>query len=313
MRTFSRDVAIVASASFETPSEPARNEVEILLPVIHDALGQVGITQQDIGFTVSGSSDYLQGFPFAFVGALDAVGAWPPIRESHLEMDGAFALAEAVAVLQHSDSVYGTPLDTALVYAFSRPSRGDLDRTLAIQLDPYSVAPLWPDARGLAGLQAQAMRDSGKYGDVPAVPPTLVADGATAVVLAVGDRARELTKTPVWIRGIDHRIESPALGGRDLAVSVSTKTAADASGASNVDEAWLHVLYPHQELVLRDALGLSGQRVESKAGPMMVGGLERIAAGAASIAGSTKRAVAHATSGACLQQNLVAVLEGEAA
>jgi len=307
VRTFARDVAIVASASFETPSEPASNEVEMLLPVIHDALGQVGISQQDIGFTVSGSSDYLQGFPFAFVGALDAVGAWPPIRESHLEMDGAFALAEAVAVLQHSD------IDTALVYAFSRPSRGDLDRTLAIQLDPYSVAPLWPDARGLAGLQAQAMRDSGKYGDVPAVPPTFVADGATAVILAVGDRARQLTKTPVWIRGIDHRIESPALGGRDLTESVSTKTAAEAAGAVKVDEAWLHVLYPHQELLLRDALGLNGQPVDSKAGPMMVGGLERIAAAAKSIGGSTKRAVAHATSGACLQQNLVAVLEGEAA
>jgi hypothetical protein len=307
MREFAREVAIVASASFETPSEPARNEVEMLLPVIHDALGLVGLTQQGIGFTVSGSSDYLQGFPFAFVGALDAVGAWPPIRESHLEMDGAFALAEAVAVLQHGD------IDTALVYAFARPSRGELDRTLAIQLDPYSVAPLWPDARGLAGLQAQAMRDSGRYGDVPDVPETFVADGATAVVLAVGDRARELTNTPVWIRGIDHRIESPALGGRDLTVSTSARTAAAAAGADNLDAAWLHVLYPHQELLLRDAFGLNAQPVDSAAGPMMVGGLERIAAAASGIAGSAKRALAHATSGACLQQNLVAVLEAEAA
>jgi hypothetical protein len=307
-RTFDRNVAIVASASFETPSEPARNEVEMLLPVIHDALGAVGLTQQDIGFTVSGSSDYLQGFPFAFVGALDAVGAWPPIRESHLEMDGAFALAEAVEVLQHAD------IDTALVYAFARPSRGDLDRTLAIQLDPYSVAPLWPDARSLAGLQAQAMRDSGRFGDVPDVTPTYVADGATAVVLAVGDRARELTDTPVWIRGIDHRIESPALGGRDLTVSASTATAAKHAGVDGIDAAWLHVLYPHQELLLREALGISSQPVDSKAGPMMVGGLQRLAAAADGIAsGKASRAVAHATGGPCLQQNLVALLEGAAA
>ncbi len=307
MRNFKRPVAIVASASFETPSEPSRNEVELLLPVIHDALGQVGLTQQDIGFTVSGSSDYLQGFPFAFVGALDAVGAWPPIRESHLEMDGAFALAEAVAVLQHGH------VDTALVYAFARPSRGDLDRTLSIQLDPYSVAPLWPDARGLAGLQAQAMRDSGRFDSVPEVPPTHVADGCTAVVLAVGDRARELTKTPVWITGIDHRIEAPALGVRDLATSVSTRLAAESAGATDVDAAYLHVLYPHQELLLRDALGLNGQPVHSSAGPMMVGGLERIAAAAKAVAaGDARRAVAHATSGPCLQQNLVAVLDATA-
>jgi hypothetical protein len=307
MRSFDRPVAVVASASFETPSEPARNEVEMLLPVIHDALGQVGLTQQDIGFTVSGSSDYLQGFPFAFVGALDAVGAWPPIRESHLEMDGAFALAEAVAVLQHGG------IDTALVYAFSRPSRGELDRTLSIQLDPYSVAPLWPDARGLAGLQAQAMRDSGRFGEVPDVTPTYVADGATAVILAVGERAKQLTDSPAWIRGIDHRIEPPALGVRDLTTSASTKQAAEAAGATNIDEAYLHVLYPHQELLLRDALGLNGQPVDAKAGPFMVGGLERLAAAAKSVGGTGKRAVAHATSGACLQQNLVAVLEGAAA
>jgi hypothetical protein len=298
-----RDVAIVSWASFETPSEPARNEVEMLLPVIQEALGKVGLSQRDIGFTVSGSSDYLQGFPFAFVGALDAVGAWPPIRESHVEMDGAFALYEAVNVLQEEG------IDTALVYAFARPSRGELDRTLTLQLDPYVVAPLWPDARSLAGLQAQALKDKGV--DVPDVPPTHVADGAVAVVLAVGDRARALTGNPVWIRGIDHRIEPPALGVRDLTVSPSTETAAKVAGASGLDAAYLHVPYPHQELVLRHALGLNGQTVDAAAGPTMVGGLERFAAAAAAIsAGRAKRAVAHATSGPCLQQNLVAVLEG---
>jgi hypothetical protein len=312
-REFSRPVAIVAGAWFETPSEPERNEVEMLLPVIHDVLGKAGLTQQDIGFTVSGSSDYLQGFPFAFVGALDAVGAWPPIRESHVEMDGAFALAEAVEVLQHGPAG-GHSVDTALVYAFARPSRGELDRTLAIQLDPYSVAPLWPDARSLAGLQAQAMRDSGRFADVPDVPPTVVADGAAALVLAVGDRAREITSSPVWIRGIDHRIESPALGGRDLTTSPSTRTAAAEAGAVDIDAAWLHALYPHQELLLREAIGLNGQPVDAAAGPMMVGGLQRIAAAADAIAaGRARRAVAHATSGPCLQQNLVAVLEGERA
>jgi hypothetical protein len=312
-RDFARPVAIVAESWFETPVEPARNEVELLLPVIQDVLGKAGLTQQDIGFTVSGSSDYLQGFPFAFVTALDAVGAWPPIRESHVEMDGAFALAEAVEVLQHG-LAGGHSVDTALVYAFGRPSRGELDRTLAIQLDPYSVAPLWPDARSLAGLQAQAMRDSGRFAQVPDVPPTVVADGAAALVLAVGDRAREITSSPVWIRGIDHRIESPALGGRDLTTSTSTRAAAVAAGAVDIDAAWLHVLYPHQELLLREAIGLNGQPVDAAAGPMMVGGLQRIAAAADAIAsGRVQRAVAHATSGACLQQNLVAVLEGERA
>lgn len=305
MRDFARPVAIVASASFETPNEQARNEVEMLLPLIEKVRADVGIEQSDIGFTVSGSSDYLQGFPFAFVGALDAVGPWPPIRESHLEMDGAFALAEAIAVLQDEH------IDTALVYAFARPSRGELDRTLALQLDPYTVAPLNPDARGLAGLQAQAMRDSGRFADVPDVPATYVADGATAVILAVGDRARELTANPVWVTGIDHRIEAPALGVRDLTVSASAKLAGEHAGAADVEAAWLHTPYPYQELLLREALGLGDKPVHTAAGPMMVGGLERFAAAAQAIAaGEVNRALAHATSGPCLQQNLVGVLEG---
>jgi hypothetical protein len=309
-RAYRKPVAIVSWAEFSTPKEPARNEVELLIPIITEAKKKVGLEQKDIDFTVSGSSDYLQGYPFAFVGALDAVGAWPPIRESHLEMDGAFALYEAVEFLQHEG------IDTALVYAFARPSTSDLDRTLALQLDPYVVAPLWPDARSLAGLQAQAMRDSGRFGDVPDVAPTEVADGGTAVILAAGDRARELCERPAWIRGIDHRIEAPALGVRDLTTSPSTRTAAENAGALGVtaDGAWLHTPYPHQELILREALQLNGTKVDAAAGPTMVGGLSRLVGAANAIAsGDVQAAIAHATSGACLQQNLVALLGSEAA
>jgi hypothetical protein len=59
---------------------------------------------------------------------------------------------------------------------------------------------------------------------------------------------------------------------------------------------------------------LDDQPVHGAAGPMMVGGLQRLAAAADAIsAGEIRRAIGHATSGPCLQQNLVAVLEGAAA
>jgi len=314
-RTFNRPVAIIGAAEFRTPEEPARNEVEMLMPVIHDALADAGIKdkKKEIGFTVSGSSDYLQGFTFAFVGALDAVGAWPPIMESHVEMDGAFAFAEAVEVLQHGPELGGA--DTALVYAFSRPSRsGSADRTLALQLDPYLVAPLWPGQNDLAGLQAQAMRDSGRFADVPAVEATHVEDGAVALILAVGERAEQATKR-AWVTGIDHRIEAPALGVRDLSTSPSAKAAAEGAGAldAKVDAAFLHSQYRYQDLLLREAFGLNGQPVDSDPGPIMVGGLQRIAAAFRAVAsGEHSRVLAHATSGACLQQNLVTVLEASA-
>src|SRR5438445_6862176 len=142
-----RDIAVVAYSSW-TGVERERNEVEILMPVVHEVLASVRLTKDDIGFICSGTSDFLAGQPFSFVSALDAVGAWPPVMESHVEMDGAWALYEAWVRLQHGD------VDTALVYAFGRSSQGDLRDILVTQLDPYCVAPLAPSWIELAALQA---------------------------------------------------------------------------------------------------------------------------------------------------------------
>ncbi|MDP9101026.1 MAG: thiolase domain-containing protein [Actinomycetota bacterium] len=348
-----RDVAVVAYAQHAVRRDERRNEVEMLLPVLREALAPTGLGTQDMGFTVSGSSDYLAGQAFAFVQALDAVGPWPPIAESHVEMDGAFALYEAWVRLQHGD------IDTALVYAFGKSSPGDVGRVLALQLDPYLVTPLWPDAVSLAALQARVLLERGGHsekdlarvvarsrsnartnphaqlaGDIDEsalldeplyadplrrhdCPP--VSDGAAVVVLAAGDRARSLTERPAWIRGIDHRIDVQSVGSRDLAVSPSTRLAAEKAGAGSggFDLAELHAPFSHQELILCEALGMDeGKTAVNPSGgalasnPVMVAGLVRIGEAARRLQnGEGRRAVAHATSGPCLQQNLVCVLE----
>ena len=351
-----RPVAVVAFA--QAPSvrrEDGRNEVEMLMPVVRDALDACGLTKADVGFFVSGSSDYLAGASFAFVHALDAVGAWPPIEESHVEMDGAWALYEAWVRLQHGD------VDTALVYAFGKSSPGPLRELLALQLDPYVLAPLWPDAVSLAALQARMLLDGDRVsesdmaevvarsrrdalgnpnaqlrGEVAVeellAEPYLVSplrrhdcppisDGAAVVVLAAGERAHRLTPRPAWISGIDHRIEAHALGARDLTESPSTALAAERAGVfgAGIDVAELHAPFSHQELILRDALRLNGDTTINPSGgalaanPMMVAGLIRIGEAARRVMdGGARRALAHATSGPCLQQNLVCVLEASA-
>jgi acetyl-CoA acetyltransferase len=149
-------------------------------------------------------------------------------------------------------------------------------------------------------------------------PP--ITDGACAVVLAAEDVARELSDRPAWIRGFDHRIEPHALGVRDLTDSVSTRQAAAKAGVADgkVDVAELHAPFTHQELILRDALGLGGDVSVNPSGgalaanTVMAAGLARMGEAANRItSGEADRAVAHATSGPCLQQNLVCVLEGE--
>ena len=79
----------------------------------------------------------------------------------------------------------------------------------------------------------------------------------------------------------------------------------------------LYAPFSHQELILREAMDL-GEEVKVNpsggalsANAVMVAGLTRIGEAAERIKnGSASRAVAHATSGPCLQQNLVCVLEG---
>ena len=56
-----------------------------------------GITRADVDFTCAGSCDYVAGQAFSFVQNIDAIGAWPPKRDSHVEMDGAWAHVRGVA------------------------------------------------------------------------------------------------------------------------------------------------------------------------------------------------------------------------
>ena len=348
-----RDVGILSFAQSNARSE-TRNEVEILLPVVKEAVVQSGLARTEIDFTCSGSSDFLQGQPFAFVMALDGVGAWPPIKESHVEMDGAWALYEAWVKIQTGE------VSSALIYSFGKTSPGDLAETLALQLDPYCVTQLWPDADSVAGIQARLYLDrSGRSErDLAVVAarsrrdavdnPHAVAkgdfdvekllaepyrtsplrdhdcptnsDGATVMVIAAADVARVLSKRPVWIRGIDHRIDPPALGVRDLTRAPSAELAARKAGVGKgrFDFAELDAPYTHQELILRDGLGLGDDvRINPSGGSLCTRtlfscGLNRIGDAFQRIArGDGDRAVAHATQGHCLQQNLVCVLEGE--
>jgi acetyl-CoA acetyltransferase len=240
--------------------------VEMLVPIFAEVLQATGLTKADIGFWCSGSSDYLAGRAFSFVQAVDAIGAVPPTMESHVEMDAAWALYEAwVKVLTGEAEI-------ALAYGFGKSSGAQLRRVLALQLDPYLLAPLWPDSVSVAALQARlgldaglwtekdmaavAARSRGAAVDNPAAQVSEevavsellarpyvaeplrahdcapVGDGAAVVIIAAEARARELCARPAWITGFAHRIDSGSLGARDLLAVPSATGALSACAAA---------------------------------------------------------------------------------
>ena len=303
------DVAVVgfAQSPCARHSDSTTSGVEMLVPIFQEVLAATGLAKGDIGFWCSGSSDYLAGRAFSFVQAVDAIGAFPPVMESHVEMDAAWARYEAwLKVLTGEAGI-------ALAYGFGKSSAGVLRRILALQLDPYLLAPLWPDSVSIAALQARVGLDAGLWtekemaevavrsraaardnpgaqiagefaaSDLLAAPYVAdplrahdcapVSDGAAVAILAAGDRARELCPRPAWITGFEHRVDSAVLGARDLTAAPSATAAARAAGATagtgGVDTAELHAPFTHQELLLQRALGLGeGVRVNPSGGAL---------------------------------------------
>jgi acetyl-CoA acetyltransferase len=351
-----RDVAVVSYVQGDcVPNVGGQNEVELLMPVVTKALNDAGFNSvQDVGFTCSGSCDYLQGAAFAFVFGVDALGAVPPIKESHVEMDAAWALYEGWLKIQTGQ------VDSALIYGFGKSSPGELPSVLSLQLDPYYLSPLGVDSISMAAIQARTLLDAGdiseadmaqvvadsrrKAKDNPhaqlkgdftveqllAEPTYLsplrkhdccpISDGASALVICTVEKAKAMGKPYAVIKGIDHRIESHHLGLRDLTRSSSSIIAGEKAGVNvaPIEVAELYAPFSHQQIILQRALGLDDNVDINPSGGvlagnlMMASGLSRIGEVAKRIiSGQYKCGVAHATSGPCLQQNLVLVMEGE--
>ncbi len=347
------DIAVIGWSISPLVRRTDKTEARLLLEVMSQACEGLGLTRADIDFTCVGSVDYVAGAAFSFVQHTDVLGAWPPKRDSHVEMDGAWALYEAYVRLLAGD------IDIAMAMGCGRSSTGDPTLIYPMEMDPYYLAPLGADMVSLAALQAQALLAAGKITerqlaeiaarcrrdaidnphaqvtgifDVEALlaeepvraplrrhdlPP--ITDGACAVVLARAERAKELCARPAWITGIAHYTELHYPGLRDLLASESTRLAGK---AAHVDEAPIQVAeiqsaFTHEEPVIVEALGLGPDVAVNPSGgplaanPIMATGLVRIAEAARQVRDEGRtRTLAHATSGPCLQQNLVCVLEG---
>ena len=312
------------------------------MDVITDALKPLGLTRADIDFTCLGSCDYITGQAFSFVSNLDAIGAWPPKRDSHVEMDGAWALYEAWLRLQEGD------IDIAVVTGSGRSSTGDPGPHLSDgdgSLLPRPARRRSAHVRRAPGPRGDRRRHRRRARDGRGRGPRVAGQAATSTAARrrlraraaapprrptdhrrrrgdgarPGDRARELVDRPAYITGFDHRTECHNPSFRSLADSPSTRIAAAAAGLGDgpVEVAELQAAFTHEELLLRHGARPRRRRRRERVGRGAARqpdhGHRACAASAtppttSSAAGT--RALAHSTSGPCLQQNLICILEG---
>lgn len=337
----SRRAAVIGYADGLWDAGDGANDAERLAPVAERALAAAGISRDQVGLVCTAGYEFGSGVIGSMMDVLAVLPCWPPVTHTHLEGDGAFAFAEAWVRLLAGEA------DIAVVSAFSRPLATDLPRVLARQLDPYLVTPLGPGPRHVAALQASALLAAGQYTErdfaavvcarrgglsveeVLAQPylasplraldcSTTDCGGVATAVLAIEGAATRAAARSAWITGLDHRVESGALGQRDLTVSPSTRAAARRLGlpGTAIDVIELQAPYSPQELLLLDAIGAAGIGAVNPSGgvlpadPLGVSGLMRLGAAATAVLrGEADRAVGHAGNGPALQHNLLCLLE----
>jgi acetyl-CoA acetyltransferase len=281
-------------------------------------------------------------------------------------MDAAFAAYYVWLRMQAGDC------DTAIVCGHGKNSEGDPARILNLQLDPYYQAAIGLDPYSTAALQASQymartgatdrqlaeaaacrraagarnpdaqLREAATVDELIATPWAVeplrtgyvapIGESAGCLVLAAEGKAESMCDRPVWIQGLDQRIELQTLGARDLSRSAGMKLAtqkalamAGQERADACDVVELSAANPVEELILCEAMEIDPQKprpvINPSGGPLtghplMATGLIRLGevfrqlsgqAGEHQVDGA-KRAMAHATSGHCLQQNVVFVL-----
>ncbi|MBW1682003.1 MAG: thiolase family protein [Deltaproteobacteria bacterium] len=294
-----RRVAIVEVA-LSPAGESADNYLDQVYRVCREVLDKAGITREDVGTVVSASSDVFHGgVSCANAYYWDSGAAF---LKNGTRQDGESLLAFSYAVMRILTGHYDTALVLGLCKGSENP---DNDMITHFFTDPFYQRPLGLNETVAAGLQMRAyLEHSGtteeqcarvvvknlgnalrnpnahRKGrlDVDTVlrSPKVMdplkelecapkSEGFVALLLASEDKAKKLTKRPVWFRGFGSSMDFFYLGDRDMGSGVlaqAAKRAYDMAGIRDpVKE--IHVAevtepYAFQELLWYEGLGFCG-------------------------------------------------------
>ena len=269
--------------------------------VTKTVMDKVGITREELGTIVASSSDYWQGMGCSNVFHYDAAAGY--LKDSTKAEDDS-GLALAYGYMRVRSGHFDTCLVIGITKCSEVAS---IPTLTSIYNDPFYQRPVALEEASAAALQAsQYMNKYGaseEHGakvaaknlknalfnpnahrkmratvdDVMESPVTAyplrelmccpASDGACAVILANEKKAKELTDNPVWITGINWRVEPYFMGDRDLLENQALKTASqkayEMAGIKNpVKELCVAEVcepYAFQELLWYEAMGFCGK------------------------------------------------------
>jgi len=378
-------VAIVGVGQTKVEANKVRDRFEdMVFEVTNKALADAGMTIDQIDNVTTISNDFWDGRTISSMAINDACGSYDK-NISTAEGDGTFG-----AIYGLMRTLAGT-FETTLIVAHHKGSESVMRLITNAMFDPIFERSMGIDAIGSSALQAGSyMRKYGiteeqcamvsvknhgnakknPYAQVPldlTVADVMksemlsdpikkldccpIGDGAAAMILATGERAKKITKKPVWVKGVGYCCDSYHLGYRDLAecnalVAAAKKTytmAGITDPRQEIDLVELHDAFTYQELFWLEGMGfcergeggkltesgktaLGGELPVSASGgclssnPILVAGLVRIIECALQIRGDAgehqasgvNTALAHGVNGPAGQSHCCWILGGEA-
>jgi acetyl-CoA C-acetyltransferase len=356
---------------------------ELVFEVVKELHEKLGISNDDIGCVISSSNDFNDGRTIANMAIQDAVGS---VRkaESRVSGDGAFAyIYGAMRILSEE-------YKTVLVVSHTKCSEGNQYLINNSIFDPFFQRHLGLDQISAAGLMANMYINKYGITEEQAAkvvvknrknalnnpyahlqnevsidevldskmlayplkeldfPP--FSDGAIAMLLADEETSKDLTDTPVWLRGYGSSTDAYYLGHRNMTDLVGLKKAANTAykmanikdPINEIDIAEIYDAFSVHELMSYEALdfcksGKGGEFVDSgetemngnipvnpsggvlSSNPTMANGLIRIGEVALQLMGKAKDrqisdariGLANGMNGICSQGNCVLIFGGE--
>jgi len=357
--------------------------MELVFEVVKKLHNDLNITNDDVGCVITSSNDFNDGRTIANMAIQDAVGS---VRkaESRVSGDGAFAYAYGAMRILSGE------YDTVLVVSHQKSSEGNQYLINNSIFDPFFQRHLGLDQMSASGLMANMYmtkygvteeqaakvvvknRKNGVLNpyahlqkevsieDVLNSPMLAYplkeldfppfSDGAVAMLLASESKAKELTDTPVWLKGYASCTDTYYLGHRTMtdlvglegAAKEAYKMAEVSDPVKELDVAEVYDLFSAHELMSYEALGFcekgeGGNFIDSGeteidgsipvnpsggvlcSNPTMANGLIRVAEVSLQLMGKAgknqisdaKLGLANGMNGICSQGNCVLIFGGE--